>query len=102
MLLNPMDNVDILRCSCDFCKQANGILFRFGFYDPIVQTRLLLNYCMSLYGCALWSLNCNEIKQLNACLNTCLQCIWSLLSNSHTGIVHYCVSGCVSAFSMLL
>ena len=38
-------NADILRCSRDFCKQANGILFRFGFCDPIVQTRLLLNYC---------------------------------------------------------
>ena len=39
---NLTDNADILRCSCDFCKQANGILFRFGFCDPIVQTRLLL------------------------------------------------------------
>ena len=24
---NLMDNADILRCSCDFCKQANSILF---------------------------------------------------------------------------
>ena len=53
---NLMNNADILRCSRDFCKQANCILFR---YYPIVQTRLLLNYCMSLYGCAVWSLNLN-------------------------------------------
>ena len=26
---NLTDNADILRCSRDFCKQANGILFRF-------------------------------------------------------------------------
>ena len=56
---------------------------------------------MSLYGCALWSLNCNEIKHLDARLNTGLRCIWSLPPNSHTGIVHY-VSGYVSAFSTLL
>jgi len=96
---NLMDNADILRCSRDFCKQANGILFRFGFCDPIVQTRLLLNYCMSLYGCALWSLNCNEIKHLDVCLNKCLRRIWSLPANSHTGIVH-CVSGCVSVYNV--
>ena len=29
--------------------------FRFVFCDPVVQTRLLLNYCMSLYGCVLIS-----------------------------------------------
>ena len=61
---NLMDNADTLRCSRDFCKQANGILFRIGFYDPIVQTRLLLNYCMSLFGCASWFLNCSEMKHL--------------------------------------
>ena len=81
---NLMDNADILRCSRDFCKQANVILFRFGFCDPVVRTRLLLNYCMSLYGCALWSLNCSEIKHLDVCLNKCLRCNWSLPPNSHT------------------
>ena len=30
----------------------------------VILTRVLLNYCMSLYSCALWSLNCAEIKQL--------------------------------------
>ena len=73
---NLMDNAYILRCSCDCYKQANGILFRFGFCDPIVQTRLLLNYSMSLYGCALWPLNCNEIKHLDVCFNKCLRRIW--------------------------
>ena len=65
---NLMDNA---RCSRDFCKQTNAFLFRFGFCDPVVQTRLLLNYCMSLYGCALWSLNYSEkIKNLDVCLKS--------------------------------
>ena len=55
---------------------------------------------MSLYGYALWSLNCNEIKHLDVWLNKCLQRIWSLLPNSHTGTVHY-VSGCVSVYSIM-
>ena len=95
---NLMDNV---RCSRDFCKQANGILFRFGFCDPVVQTTLLLNYCMSLYGCVLWSLNCSEIKHLDVCLNKRLRRIWSLPPNSITGIVH-CVSGCVKVCIMFV
>ena len=49
---NLLDNADIVG---DFCKQPNGILFRFGFCYAVVQTGLLRNYCMSLYGCALWS-----------------------------------------------
>ena len=54
---------------------------------------------MFLYGCALWSLNCNEIKHLDVCFNKCLRRIWSLPANSHTGIVH-CVSGCVSVYNV--
>ena len=73
---------------------VNKQMFRFGFCDPVVQTRLLLIYCMSLYGCALWSLNCSEIKNLDVCFNKCLQRIGSLPPVSHTGILH-CVSGCV-------
>ena len=46
---NLMDNADILRCSHDFCKQANGILFRSNLGFVILLYRLLLNYCMSLY-----------------------------------------------------
>ena len=30
--------------------------------------------------------------------NKCLQHIWSLPPNTHTGIVHYCVSGYVSVY----
>ena len=54
---------------------------------------------MSLYGYALWSLNCNGIKHLDVCPNKCLQRIWSLPPNSHTGIVPY-VSGCVSVYNV--
>ena len=96
---NLMDNADILRCSRDFCKQANSILFRFGFCDPVVLTRLLLNYCMSLHGCALWSSNCSENKNLDVRFNECLWRIWSLPPNSHNGIVR-CFSGCVSAYNV--
>ena len=65
---NLMDNAEIISCSRDsVSKQMVSCL---GL--PIVLTRLLLNYCMSLYGCALWSLNCSEIKHLDVCLNKCL------------------------------
>ena len=60
---NLLDNTDIRRGSRDIFKQANG---KFGFCDPVVLTRLLLNYCMSLHGCALWSLY--YCRYLDVCL----------------------------------
>ena len=59
-----MDNADILRCSHDFCKQANGILFRSNLGFVILLYRLLLNYCMSLYVWLCFVVSCSEIKHL--------------------------------------
>ena len=49
------DDSDIYRCSRDFVKKANAVLIKFGFCDCFVLTKLLITFCMSLYGCALWS-----------------------------------------------
>ena len=59
---NLMDGDDIFRCSCDFVRKANGILIKFEFCDPFILTKLLTCFCLSLYGCALWSLDSRAIK----------------------------------------
>ena len=55
-------------------------------------------FIMSLYGCALRSLNCSEIKHSDVCFKKCLRRIWSLPPNSYTGLVR-CVSGCVILYN---
>ena len=96
---NLSDGDGIFRCSRDSIRKANGILLKFSSCDPLVLTKLLTCFWMSFYGCALWSLDSCAIKNLDVCINNCLQYIWSLLRNCHTSILHS-VSGCSSVLRL--
>ena len=41
------------------------------------NTRVLFSINRIPQGCALWSLNCSEMKHLDVCLNRCLPHTWS-------------------------
>ena len=94
---NLTDGDDIFRCSRDFVRKANGILIKFRFCDHFILTKLLTCFCLSLYGCALWSLD-SRVKHLDVSINNCLRRIWSLPRNCHTSFLHT-VSGCNSVFN---
>ena len=84
---------DIFSCSRYFIGKANGILVKFGSRDSLILTKLLTSFCMSLYGCALWSHDSCAVKHLDVCMNNCLRHIWP--RNGPTSILHS-VSGCSS------
>ena len=66
---NLLDRDDIFRCSNDFIRNANGILVKFGSCDPFVLTKLYFtSFCMSFYGCAVWSLDSCAVKHLDVCM----------------------------------
>ena len=71
--------------------KANFVLCTFHAADPFVKTFLLQSYCLSLYGCCLWSLNSPSISLIEIALNKILRKIWHLPPRSHTAIVH-CVA----------
>ena len=52
---NLNDNVDIERCHNKLVTQVNSVLCNFVSVDAIVKMKLLKNYCLSLYGCELWT-----------------------------------------------
>ena len=52
----------------------------FFFCGPFALTKLHSSFCMSFYGCALWSLESGAIKHLDVCIK---RHIWSLLRNCH-------------------
>ena len=64
------------------------------------MTFLLKFYCLSLYGCCLWSLNTPAIRIIEIALNKVLRKIWHLPSRAHTGIVH-CVAQVHTISNML-
>ena len=88
---NLNDTMDIMRVVKDLNRKANFVLCTFHAADPFVKTFLLQNYCLSLYGCCLWSLNSPSISLIEIALNKILRKIWHLPPRSHTVIVH-CVA----------
>ena len=50
--------------------------------------RLFHAYCLSLYGCSLWRLDCPALRSLGVAFNQVIRRIWHLPRNCHTAIVH--------------
>ena len=82
------DRLDVQRKTMAFIRQANSVLCRFKATDPFTKMRLLQSYCLSLYGCSLWRLDCSALHSLNVSFNQVIRRIWSLPCNAHTAIVH--------------
>ena len=82
------DKLDIQRKTMAFIRQANSVLCCFKATDPFTKMRLFHAYCLSLYGCALWRLDCSALYSLRVSFNQVIRRIWFLPRNCHTAIVH--------------
>ena len=85
---NLSDTDDIVHIVKDLNCKANSILCTFHSTDPFVKSFLIKSYCLSLYGCTLWSLSTSSMKLIEVALNKLLRKVWNLPCNSHTSIVH--------------
>ena len=85
--ISMIKKIYIVRVTKDVNPKANSIMCTFGFTDPFVLTYLFKMYCLSLYGCTLWSLCSSALKYLQVAINKILRRIWHLPPNSHTSIV---------------
>ena len=85
------DSADIMRATRDMNRKANSLIYTFQSIDPFIKTFLLKSYCLSLYGCCIWSLCAPSLRVIEVALNKILRKIWHLPARSHTGIVH-CVA----------
>ena len=57
---NIIDNI------CDLYQISNRVISDFRVYDSNALDSLHRTYCMHMYGCELWDLNCNYIKDSKA------------------------------------
>ena len=85
---NLNDKEDIIRVVKDMNRKANTVLCTLGSADPFVKCFLIKSYCLSLYGCTLWSLASSSIKIFEVALNKILRKVWNLPHHSHTASVH--------------
>ena len=72
--------------SKDLNRKANYILLTFKAVDPFVKSFLIKSFCLSLYGCCLWTLSSPDIHTLVVSLNHILRKVWCLPRNSHSAI----------------
>ena len=70
---NLDDKPDIIRAVKDMNRKANSVLCRFSALDPCF---LIKTYCLSLYGCSLWSLSSPSIRIIEVAFNKLLRKIW--------------------------
>ena len=91
---NLDDKQDIIRAVKHMNRKA------FSAVDPFTKCFLIKTYCLSLYGCSLWSLSSPSIRIIQVALNKLLRKLWNLPCDSHSGIVH-CIAQ-IPAISNLL
>ena len=84
---NLKDKEDILRAIKDLNRKANSVLYTFSFIDIFTLCFLIKTYCLSLYGCTLWSLSSASLKLLQTSINKVFRRVWCLPRCSHTSIV---------------
>ena len=68
---------------------------------PVVKTYLIKMYCLSLYGCPLWSLSSKSLICLQIELNKRLRKVWNLPLRSHSSVVH-CIARVPSVTNIVL
>ena len=81
------DRDDIIRATKDVNRKANYMIYTFRYLDPFAMTFLFKMYCLSLYGCILWSLSSSSLRRLQVAMNKILRKIWHLPRMSHTSVV---------------
>ena len=88
LTFNLHDKDDIIRATKDLNRKANYILSSFKCVDPSLKSFLLKSFCLSLYGCVLWSLSSPDMNIIQVATNHHLRRIWKLPRNSHTAVCH--------------
>ena len=64
---NIIDNI------CDLYQRSNRVISDFRVCDSNALDSLHRTYCMHMYGCELWDLNCNYIKDFKVDQTTYLE-----------------------------
>ena len=79
---NIIDNI------CDLYQRSNSVISDFRVCDSNALDSLHRTYCMHMYGCELWDLNCNYIKDFKVAWRKIKRRIWRLPYRAHNAIVH--------------
>ena len=91
------DDADLVKRRSDFVGQVNNVLCYFGKVNSLVKNRLFHNYCTSMYGCELWSLNTDRINDLSIAWRKGLRRVWGVPYDTHCYLLPL-ISQCLPVF----
>ena len=77
----------ILNYVCDLYQRSNLIISQFRSCDSETLDRLHKTYCMHMYGCELWNLSCNYIKDCKVAWRKIKRRIWNIPPRTHNNLV---------------
>ena len=79
---------NIIDTICDLYQRSNRVISDFRVCDSNALDSLHRTYCMHMYGCELWDLNCNYIKGFKVAWRKIKRRIWRLPYRTHNATVH--------------
>ena len=72
----------------DLYQRSNWVISDFRACDSNTLDNLHRTYCMHMYGCELWDLNCNYVTDFKVAWRKIKRRIWRLPYRAHKVIVH--------------
>ena len=69
-------------------QRSNRVISDFRVCDSNALDSLHRTYCTHMYGCELWDLNCNYIKDFKVAWRKIRRRIWRLPNRANNAIVH--------------
>ena len=79
---------DITENVCDLYKRSNWVISDFRVCDSSTLYSLHRAYCMHMYGCELWDLNCKYVSEFKEAWRKIKRRIWWLPYKAHNAIIH--------------
>ena len=73
---------------CDLYKQSNWIISDFRVCDSSTLDSWDRTYCMHMYGCELWDLNCKYVSEFILAWRKIKHRIWGLPYKAYNAIIH--------------
>ncbi len=67
--------------------RANNILSKFNFCSSLVKSALFKTYCMSYYGCVLWSLRSHDINRIHVTWRKIIRRLWNVPYRTHCSLL---------------
>ena len=79
---------NIIGSVSDLYQRSNWVISDFPACDSNTLDNLHRTYCMHMYGCELWDLNCNYVTDFKVAWRKIKRRIWRLPYRAHNVIVH--------------